>query len=163
MPVLSRKLAEAGAEKLYFEIELPLCEVLAEMERAGFLVDRSALSDFGSSLTESIERLQKSIWDLAGHEFNINSPKQLGEVRFEELMLPAGKKTKTGWSTNAEILEKDVYKRQGQAVYVSATPGEYERERSGQIAEQISRPTGLLDPEISVRPVEGQDVYKRQT
>lgn len=110
MPVLSRKLAEAGAEKLYFEIELPLCEVLAEMERAGFLVDRSALSDFGSSLTESIERLQKSIWDLAGHEFNINSPKQLGEVLFEELMLPAGKKTKTGWSTNAEILEKLVGK-----------------------------------------------------
>lgn len=60
MPVLSRKLAEAGAEKLYFEIELPLCEVLAEMERAGFLVDRSALSDFGSSLTESIERLQRA-------------------------------------------------------------------------------------------------------
>ena len=95
-----------GASRLYDEIELPLCEVLAEMERAGFLVDRKALSDFGESLTAGIDALQRGIWDMAGHEFNINSPKQLGEVLFEELMLPAGKKTKTGWSTNADVLEK---------------------------------------------------------
>lgn len=76
------------------------------MERAGFLVDRKALSDFGESLTAGIDALQRGIWDMAGHEFNINSPKQLGEVLFEELMLPAGKKTKTGWSTNADVLEK---------------------------------------------------------
>ena len=100
------KIEENGAARLYDEIELPLCEVLAEMERTGFLVDRKALSDFGESLTAGIDALQRGIWDMAGHEFNINSPKQLGEVLFEELMLPAGKKTKTGWSTNADVLEK---------------------------------------------------------
>lgn len=110
MPVMREKIEAAGAARLYDEIELPLCEVLAEMERAGFLMDRKALSDFGESLTESIDALQKSIWAMAGHEFNINSPKQLGDVLFEELMLPAGKKTKTGWSTNAEVLEKLVGK-----------------------------------------------------
>ena len=110
MPVMREKIEAAGAARLYDEIELPLCEVLAEMERAGFLVDRKALSDFGESLAESIDALQKSIWAMAGHEFNINSPKQLGDVLFEELMLPAGKKTKTGWSTNAEVLEKLVGK-----------------------------------------------------
>ena len=104
------KIEENGAARLYDEIELPLCEVLAEMERAGFLVDRKALSDFGESLTAGIDALQRGIWDMAGHEFNINSPKQLGEVLFEELMLPAGKKTKTGWSTNADVLEKLVGK-----------------------------------------------------
>ena len=106
MAPMRTKLAENGAEKLYFDIELPLCQVLAEMERAGFLVDRKALADFGESLTAGIDALQRGIWELAGHEFNINSPKQLGEVLFDELMLPAGKKTKTGWSTNADILEK---------------------------------------------------------
>ena len=106
MAPMRAKLAENGAEKLYFDIELPLCQVLAEMERAGFLVDRKALADFGESLTAGIDALQRGIWELAGHEFNINSPKQLGEVLFDELMLPAGKKTKTGWSTNADILEK---------------------------------------------------------
>lgn len=110
IPDMRGKLEENGATRLYFDIELPLCEVLAEMERAGFLVDRKALSDFGESLTSGIDALQRSIWDMAGHEFNINSPKQLGEVLFEELMLPAGKKTKTGWSTNADILEKLVGK-----------------------------------------------------
>ena len=106
MAPMRAKLAENGAEKLYFDIELPLCQVLAEMELAGFLVDRKALADFGESLTAGIDALQRGIWELAGHEFNINSPKQLGEVLFDELMLPAGKKTKTGWSTNADILEK---------------------------------------------------------
>ena len=106
MAPMRAKLAENGAEKLYFDIELPLCQVLAEMERAGFLVDRKALADFGESLTAGIDALQRGIWELAGHEFNINSPKQLGEVLFDELMLPAGKKTKTGWITNADILEK---------------------------------------------------------
>lgn len=106
MAPMRAKLEENGAEKLYFDIELPLCQVLAEMERAGFLVDRKALADFGESLTAGIDALQRGIWELAGHEFNINSPKQLGEVLFDELMLPAGKKTKTGWSTNADILEK---------------------------------------------------------
>ena len=105
-PVLDAQLREKGMDKLYYEIELPLCQVLSDMEREGFHVDRQALYEFGESLNADIERLQQSIWKHAGHEFNINSPKQLGEVLFEEMMLPAGKKTKTGWSTNADILEK---------------------------------------------------------
>ena len=100
------KLAAMGMERLFCEIELPLCPVLAEMEHQGFLVDRAALAEFGASMTERIDDLQKSIWEMAGGEFNILSPKQLGPVLFEKLMLPAGKKTKTGWSTNADVLEK---------------------------------------------------------
>ena len=109
-PALDARLSEAGAHELYYDIELPLCAVLADMERAGFLVDRAALSAYGESMVSGIDALQRQIWDYAGHEFNINSPKQLGEVLFEELMLPAGKKTKTGWSTNADVLEKLVGK-----------------------------------------------------
>lgn len=105
-PVLSQKLRELNMEKLYEQIELPLCMVLSDMEQAGFYVDRKALYDFGESLNGDIARLQESIWQHAGHEFNINSPKQLGEVLFEELMLPSGKKTKTGWSTNVDVMEK---------------------------------------------------------
>ena len=105
-PVLHEKLKELDMEKLYYDIELPLCLVLSDMEQAGFYVDRKALYDFGESLNGDIERLQESIWQHAGHEFNINSPKQLGEVLFEELMLPSGKKTKTGWSTNVDVMEK---------------------------------------------------------
>lgn len=105
-PVLQEKLKEQGMTELYEKAELPLCRVLADMEQLGFLVDRKALYDFGESLNAGIADLQESIWAHAGHEFNINSPKQLGEVLFDELMLPSGKKTKTGWSTNADILEK---------------------------------------------------------
>ncbi len=105
-PLLSGKLEELGMTALYENAELPLCEVLAEMEQSGFLVDRKALYDFGESLNAGIAALQESIWAQAGHEFNIQSPKQLGTVLFEELMLPSGKKTKTGWSTNADVLEK---------------------------------------------------------
>lgn len=105
-PVLQEKLCALGMEELYQTIELPLCTVLAEMEQAGFAVDRQALSDFGTMLQSGIEVLQQSIWQQAGEEFNINSPKQLGVILFEKLMLPAGKKTKTGWSTGAGVLEK---------------------------------------------------------
>ena len=109
---MEAKLKELEMDKLYYSAELPLCRVLAEMEQAGFLVDRKALYEFGESLNEQITALQQSIWTHAGHEFNINSPKQLGEVLFDELMLPSGKKTKTGWSTNAEVLEKLVGKHE---------------------------------------------------
>ncbi len=105
-PVLDRLLRELEMEKLYREIELPLCLVLSDMEQAGFFLDRKALYEFGESLNGDIAALQESIWRHAGHEFNINSPKQLGEVLFEELMLPSGKKTKTGWSTNIDVMEK---------------------------------------------------------
>ena len=104
--VFETKLAELGMDRLYYEIELPLCAVLAEMECSGFLVDRDALADFGAGMVSTIDALQRSIWDMAGEEFNINSPKQLGTILFEKLMLPGGKKTKTGWSTNADTLEK---------------------------------------------------------
>ena len=103
---LQNRLKEQGMEKLYFDMELPLCQVLADMEQRGFYVDRKALYDFGESLNEGIAQLQESIWNHAGGSFNINSPKQLGEVLFDRLLLPSGKKTKTGWSTNADVLEK---------------------------------------------------------
>ncbi len=105
-PVTEEKLKELQMDKLYYEIELPLCRVLAEMQDTGFMVDRMALSAFGDGLTGSIDALRNEIYKQAGGEFNINSPKQLGEVLFERLVLPAGKKTKTGWSTNADVLEK---------------------------------------------------------
>ena len=105
-PALRAKLAEFGMERLYFEIELPLCAVLADMEHTGVLIDRDALFEYGESLTGEIDALQSSIYELAGESFNINSPKQLGNILFDKLMLPAGKKTKTGWSTNADVLEK---------------------------------------------------------
>ena len=105
-PVLHEKIDAQAMLPLYTDIELPLCPVLARMEQAGFLVDRKALYDFGERLTSSIEQLQQSIWALAGEPFNIQSPKQLGSILFERLMLPAGKKTKTGWSTNAAVLDK---------------------------------------------------------
>ena len=103
---LRAKLGDFGMTKLFETIEMPLCRVLAEMEQTGFYVDRKALYDFGESLNADIAALQESIWRHAGHEFNILSPKQLGTVLFDELMLPSGKKTKTGWSTNADVLEK---------------------------------------------------------
>lgn len=105
-PELDKRLHELNMDKLYYDVELPLCAVLADMEQAGFLVDRAALYQFGESMNGDIESLQNQIWDIAGGEFNINSPKQLGEVLFNKLELPYGKKTKTGWSTNADILEK---------------------------------------------------------
>ena len=105
-PIMDALMREQGMRKLYYDIELPLCEVLAEMEREGFLVDRTALYNYGESMIGTIDQLQQQIWNYAGHEFNINSPKQLGEVLFDELYLPQGKKTKTGWSTSADVLEK---------------------------------------------------------
>jgi len=99
------KLRETGVEELYFAVELPLCRVLAEMELAGFRVDARMLQAFGETLSAAIEALEQRIYAHAG-AFNINSPKQLGEVLFEKLGLPAYKKTKTGYSTNAEVLDK---------------------------------------------------------
>ena len=100
------KLRENGMEKLFTKIEMPLCAVLAGMEHRGFLADREALAQFGESLVGRIDELQRAVWDAAGEEFNINSPKQLGAILFEKLGLPGGKKTKTGWSTNADTLER---------------------------------------------------------
>ena len=99
------KLEERQVEALYFDVEHPLCRVLAEMELAGFLVDAGALQAFGQALDKAIAQLEERICSYAG-PFNINSPKQLGEVLFERLGLPSYKKTKTGYSTSAEVLEK---------------------------------------------------------
>lgn len=100
------KLAETGMEKLYFEIEAPFTDVLEDMERTGIKVDSQELREFSDRLSEEIERLTLAIYALAGEPFNILSPKQLGEVLFEKLAIPSIKKTKTGYSTDAEVLEK---------------------------------------------------------
>lgn len=102
---LKEKLSELGMEQLYFDIELPLCAVLAEMEAVGVLIDKDALAAYGEGLTDGIEQLQERIYAQAGEVFNINSPKQLGRILFDKMGLPSGKKTKTGWSTNADVLE----------------------------------------------------------
>ena len=100
------KLEELGLLSVLTDIELPLCPVLARMERIGVLVDGQALADFGKQLQTGIDVLQAEIYALAGEEFNILSPKQLGNILFDKLGLPPVKKTKTGYSTNAEVLEK---------------------------------------------------------
>lgn len=92
-------------EPLLHDMEQPLCEVLASMECVGVKVDVNGVEEFGIGLKSQIEELQKSIYELAGKEFNISSPKQLGVVLFEDLSLPCKKKTKSGYSTNAEVLE----------------------------------------------------------
>ena len=104
--VLLPRLRELNLWELYTTAELPLCRVLAEMELAGCRVDKGALVSFGEMLSEKANTLEQNIYSMAGEEFNINSPKQLGEILFGKLGLPHGKKTKTGWSTNADVLEK---------------------------------------------------------
>ena len=103
--LLLEELQKNSQEKLFFEIELPLARVLASMEHTGFAVDRAGIAAYGEKLKGEITALQEEIWSLSGCEFNINSPKQLGETLFEKLRLPHGKKTKSGYSTNAEVLE----------------------------------------------------------
>ena len=105
-PVLQSLIAKESLDRVYYDIELPLIEVLASMEMYGFKIDSSVLTDIGSEITAKIEVLKNSIYELAGEEFNINSPLQLGNILFEKLQLPAGKKTQRGYSTSAEVLEK---------------------------------------------------------
>lgn len=95
-----------GMEKLYYDVELPLVEVLASMEYLGFKIDMDIINELGKEFDDKINDLTIEIYDLAGREFNVNSPKQLGEVLFDELDLPVIKKTKTGYSTNVEVLDK---------------------------------------------------------
>lgn len=104
--VLRSELKEVGMETLFDEIEMPLVFALFDMEQAGVKVEAEALKEYGRDLGIQIERLEKEIFELAGETFNINSPKQLGVVLFEHLNLPHGKKTKTGYSTAADILDK---------------------------------------------------------
>lgn len=101
-----QKIKSDGLSRVYEEIELPLIKVMASMESAGFRVRAGELRNFGASLKAEIEGLRSRIYELAGEEFNVNSTKQLGEILFEKLGLRAGKKTKSGYSTNAETLER---------------------------------------------------------
>lgn len=105
-PVLAERLRESGMEPLFLEIEMPLTYVLYDMEKEGILVKPEELKRYGDALVGRIAELEQSIHRQAGETFNINSPKQLGEILFGKLQLPGGKKTKTGYSTAADILEK---------------------------------------------------------
>ena len=109
IPALSKRLAddihEIGADRLLYEIEIPLSKVLARMENIGVAVDVDGIRAYGERLEIEVKELQQSIYDDVGYEFNINSPKQLATALFEELNLPPRKKTKSGYSTNAEVLE----------------------------------------------------------
>ena len=102
---LDNEIKANGQERLLHEIEIPLAKVLAGMENVGFAVDRQGIADYGELLSAQISSLEQSIYEEAGQEFNINSPKQLGKVLFEDMKLPVKKKTKSGYSTNAEVLE----------------------------------------------------------
>ena len=109
LPALCRRLADdihdIANDKLLYEIEIPLARVLARMENLGFAVDVDGIRAYGEQLGHEAEALQQSIYEDVGYEFNINSPKQLATALFEELNLPTRKKTKSGYSTNAEVLE----------------------------------------------------------
>ncbi len=105
-PILENEIKRNDLAGVYYEIELPLVEVLASMEMYGFKIDSRVLTDIGSDITQRLEALKSSIYELAGEEFNVNSPAQLGVILFEKLKLPAGKKTQRGYSTSAEVLDK---------------------------------------------------------
>ncbi len=105
-PVLEEKINNENLQNVYYNVELPLIEVLANMECVGTAINEDILTELGESLKKEISSLEETIYNLAGMEFNINSPMQLGEVLFNELKLPAGKKSKRGYSTSADVLEK---------------------------------------------------------
>lgn len=107
--VLTQKMEEAGSIDLFNKIEMPLTEVLASMQYEGIYIDKQELLDFGKKLQEKIDILTQEIYELTGEEFNINSTKKLGEILFEKLKLTAKKKTKTGYSTDVDVLEKIKY------------------------------------------------------
>ncbi len=105
-PVLEEKLKDSGMQELYRTVELPLIFTLYSMQDFGIRADRKALKEYGDKLAVMVVQLEQEIYELAGEKFNINSPKQLGVILFEKMKLPAAKKTKTGYSTAAEVLEK---------------------------------------------------------
>ncbi len=104
--LLRPRLAQWDLQKLYAEVEMPLVPILAEMERLGIRLDPAVLADLSEEFSRELDRLQEEIFRLAGEDFNINSPRQLGEILFDRLKLPHGRKTKTGYSTDAKVLEK---------------------------------------------------------
>jgi DNA polymerase-1 len=102
---MAKTIEDNGQTKLYEEVEFPLAQVLAQMETIGFEVDAEGIKNYGISLEEKLTGIQKQVFEITGYEFNINSPKQLGDALFVKLGLPPKKKTKTGFSTNVEVLE----------------------------------------------------------
>ena len=102
----ARKLKEQEMEELYLTIERPTVATLYDMEKYGITVEKDALKEYGDQLIGRIEELEQNIYEKAGKTFNINSPKQLGVILFEKLEMPYGKKTKTGYSTAADVLDK---------------------------------------------------------
>ncbi len=105
-PALQERIRAEGLSRVYRQIDLPLCRTLARMEEVGVHADRAGLEEFGRMLSQRIAALEREVYAYAGETFNINSTKKLGEILFEKLELPPVKKTKTGYSTNAEVLEK---------------------------------------------------------
>ena len=103
--VLQKKIDEASQRSLLCDIEIPLANVLAKMENIGFMVDVDGIRKYGEDIKAQVDNLEREIYDSIGYEFNINSPKQLAKALFEDLGLPARKKTKSGYSTNADVLE----------------------------------------------------------
>ncbi|UUM10635.1 DNA polymerase I [Clostridiaceae bacterium HFYG-1003] len=131
--ILAREIQTAGADKLLYEVELPLTNILSDLEIEGFRIDRDLLDEAGRKMQGEIARIQAEIYEAAGEEFNISSPKQLGVILFEKLDLPHGKKTKTGYSTNQAVLdtlvdkhpiiEKVMYYRQITKLYSTYVEG----------------------------------------
>lgn len=106
LPIMKSKIEDLKIEELFYDIEMALVEVLGDMEYYGIKVDKAMLDELGVNFTGIAENLKEEMYEMAGRSFNVNSPKQVGEVFFEELKLPVIKKTKTGYSTNIEVLEK---------------------------------------------------------
>ena len=105
-PIMEKTFKDMDMEYLFYDVEMPLVEVLGSMEYCGMAVDKNQLNELGNKFKEIISNLEEEIFSLAGEKFNINSPKQLGVILFEKLELPVIKKTKTGYSTSADVLEK---------------------------------------------------------
>lgn len=104
--LLTEKIKMSGVEKLFDEVEMPLVKILSDMEHVGFRIDLEQMDVIDAQLIEKLTQIEKDVYDMAGETFNINSPKQLGAILFDKLRLPAVKKTKTGYSTNHDVLEK---------------------------------------------------------
>lgn len=177
---LAPLLEAQGLLTLYRDIELPLARVLADMERWGFLVDTGGIAEYGNALGMRINELEREIYSLVGYEFNLNSPKQLGEALFVKLGLPAKKKTKSGYSTGAEVLEDLKYAHPAvsllleyrqlaklKSTYCDALPAV--ADRVGRIHSTLSQTetrTGRIssaDPNlqnIPVRQAEGRELRK---
>ena len=115
---LANKLVETKMDKLFYEIEMPLVEVLADMQYVGIKANKEELMTFGNELKQNIESIKQDIYALCGEEFNVNSTQQLGVILFEKLKLPVYKKTKSGYSTDVDVLEKYLTKYRNSTISI---------------------------------------------